>query len=367
MNKEYMFKPTFGNKPPQIIGRDKVIENFYDGLEGGPGHPERAIFLIGQRGMGKTALLLEFAERAATMDFIAVRVTAGERMLDEILQIIQTNGEKFVRKRKKDVKSISAGAFGFSVGLNFTEETVQNYGFRIKFTMLVDEISKCGKGILLLIDEVTGAVPEMRELAITYQHLVGENKNIAVTMAGLPEAISAVLNDDVLTFLNRARKVALDPISLSDIKIYYMECFNELEIKISRNRLEKAVNATRGYPYLFQLIGYYLVKYAGINKSVDDDILSMAIESSKQDLIDNIYKPCLRGLSEKDIEFLKIMSENDGDSTTIDIMKRMGVTQSYAQQYRKRLIEAGVVSSEKRGHLTITIPFLSEYLFKNDF
>jgi hypothetical protein len=48
-------------------------------------------------------------------------------------------------------------------------------------------------------------------------------------MAGLPSAISSVLYDDILTFLNRACKVHLEPLNLEDIRVYYAQTFARLK------------------------------------------------------------------------------------------------------------------------------------------
>ncbi|MDR0416928.1 MAG: ATP-binding protein, partial [Propionibacteriaceae bacterium] len=58
------FAPSFGNRPHQLVGRSREVADLVQGLEGPPGHPNRAMVCLGQRGMGKTALLLEFAALA---------------------------------------------------------------------------------------------------------------------------------------------------------------------------------------------------------------------------------------------------------------------------------------------------------------
>ena len=59
-----VFQPTFGNRPNQYIGRDRVIEQFIMGLQEPIGSRNRCSLFLGQRGMGKTALLLELSDRA---------------------------------------------------------------------------------------------------------------------------------------------------------------------------------------------------------------------------------------------------------------------------------------------------------------
>jgi hypothetical protein len=357
-----IFFPTFGNKPEHIVGRDRIISNFMNGLSHRVGHPDRASIFIGQRGMGKTALLLEFAARAEQMDFVPASVNAGDKMLDEILQIIQLKGSGFVKGKGNKVKGVSVGAFGFSAGLEFAEEVKQNYGFRIKLTMLADALDKYGKGILILVDEIRSNTPEMRELATTFQHLVGEGKNVAIAMAGLPGAISSVLHDDVLTFLNRARKVVLEPLSLVDIEIYYASVFKKEGKSIGHNALDTAVKATFGYPYLLQLVGYYIMQNTGNRKTISGDIVGASVRQARSDLIESVHKTILKPLSGKDREFLYAMTQDQEMSSISDIKDRMGVSAAYVQQYRVRLMESGVIEQVSRGKVEFAVPYLREYL-----
>jgi len=359
--KKNVFIPTFGNRPKPLVGRDGLLSDFMEGLAHPEGHPHRATVFMGQRGTGKTALLLEIAERAEKAGYVAAFVTADEHMTDVILQLVQVKGEKYVKGIQK-VKSVNAGVLGFSFGLTFTDEAEQKYGFRLKLTLLADELAKHKKGILILVDEIQSNTPEMRELAITYQHLVGEGKNVAIALAGLPGAVSSVLQDDILTFLNRAHKVILGPLPLNDVSMLYAGRFAEDGRSIGPETLELAVKSTLGYPYLMQLVGYYTLKHAGESKSIEKNIVETAIINAKRDLIDSVHKTCLRPLSDRDRDFLQAMSMDKESSRISDIQERMNVSAAYIQQYRTRLIEAGVISSEQRGRVEFAVPYLGEYL-----
>jgi len=362
MKKENIFLPAFGNKPKTIIGRDNIMSEFIEGLSYPVGHRNRAVFLAGQRGTGKTTLLLEFAEIAAKQNFVCARVAATDDMLDEVIQSIQMNGARFVPASKQKVKGVSVGALGFSFGLTFSEEAESQLGFRLKLSMLCDELEKHDKGVLILVDEVQSNTPAMRSLATAYQHLVGENKNIAMVMAGLPSSISAVLNDDILTFLNRAYKVYLEPLPPGEVSIAYMNEFTNLGKTIDANTLDIAVEATKGYPYLFQLIGYYILGFSQNTDVITEDIVGRAIDASKLDMVENIFNAALKPLSQRDRDFLTAMSKDKGDSKISDIKDRINVSRSYAQMYRTRLIEAGVIAASGRGELTFLVPYLGEYL-----
>lgn len=357
-----VFQPSFGNKPDKIVGREVVIDGILSGLSMRPGHRDRATLVTGQHGMGKTALLLEIADRAFDKDFVVARVTASADMLDEIVETVQIKGSPFVKERKSKVKGFSAGALGFSFGLTFSDEVVNNYGFRTKLSLLCDKLAENDKGILLLIDEVQANTEGMRTLATTYQHLVGEGKNIAVVMAGLPAAMSSVLNDSILTFLNRARKVHLGPLSLESIRVYYRLTFKALGKEFPAELLDAAVDATRGFPYLLQLIGYYLEEYSAGSTLISDDMVSDAVESAKRDLEADVFATTLKPLSDMDVKFLEAMAVDEGPSKVSDVQMRLDVSAGYVQSYRARLIEAGVVASERRGELEFVVPYLGEYL-----
>ncbi|MCL2654186.1 MAG: ATP-binding protein [Coriobacteriia bacterium] len=362
MTNSNTFLPTFGNKPKHIIGRSGITADFLEGLSLPIGHRQRATMLIGQRGTGKTTLLLEFADLAQQAGFVPARVTANDEMLDEIIQLIQINGSHFVPAEKPKIKGVSAGAMGFSLGLTFTEEAKTQFGPRIKLSLLCDELAKHNKGILILVDEVQPNAPAIRTLATTYQHLVGENKNIALVMAGLPTSMSAVLNDDILTFLNRAYKVYLEPLPLGEISVAYATEFEKQGKTIASEVLEEAALATKGYPYLYQLIGYYILGFAQNADTITEEIVRRAISTSKREMIESIFAAALKPLSARDKEFLEAMSKDQDASKISDISERMGVSRTYAQSYRLRLIESGVIAPVARGELSFEIPYLGEYL-----
>ena len=356
-----LFHPTFGSRPAKIVGRDAEIELFAEGLQSPVGSRDRCILLLGQRGMGKTALLLEFEDIAKKRGFVVARVSHNEDMLDEIIELIQLKGSRFVQDKKSPVKGFSAGALGFSFGLTFTEETQRTYGFRVKLEMLCEKLEEHGMGVLILVDEAKTS-EKMRQLATTYQNLVGDGRNVAVCMAGLPHAVSSILNDSVLTFLNRARKAKLGPISTQEIRAYYNAAFNELGLEFPEGVLDDMARAANGFPYLMQLVGYYAVLYGEPSGAVNDDILGRAVKAARADLEDNVLTPILATLSDRDRQLLGAMARDEGVSKVSDIIKRMGATDSSFQPYRARLIDAGVVEAPRRGELVFAVPFLGEYL-----
>ena len=359
-----LFQPTFGNRPVQYIGRDGVIEQFMAGLNEPIGSRNRCTLFLGQRGMGKTALLLELSDRASKAGYVVARVTAHEGMPSAIIEQFQLNGSQYFKEDKRKVTGVSAGALGFSFGLSFSEATERQYGFRAKMSLLCDKLAEKGKGTLILIDEVRTSAA-MREVAASYQELVGDRKNIAIAMAGLPHAVSSVLNDSVLTFLNRATKVELGLISTQLIRAYYARAFKTSKIEASDAILDRAALSTRGFPYLMQLIGYYVIQYTQKGASITNEIMDKVERAALGDMEDNVFKPILAPLSDNDIIFLKALAQCGGTTTTAKLQTMLGEKGPAIQPYRKRLIEAGVIEAPRRGELVFAVPYLSEYLLRN--
>ena len=356
-----LFQPTFGNRPVQYIGRDGVIEQFMEGLSEPVGSRNRCTLFLGQRGMGKTALLLELSDRASNAGYVVARVTAHEGMPKAIIEQFQLNGSQYFKDEKRKVSGMTAGVLGFSFGLTFSDAAERQYGFRSKMSLLCDRLAEKDKGALILIDEVRTSAA-MREVASAYQELVGDGKNIAIAMAGLPHAVSSVLNDQVLTFLNRATRVELGLISPNLIRAYYERAFREIGIKISDDLLDRAALATRGFPYLMQLIGYYVMQYTEEGGTVDATIMDKAERSAMGDMENNVFKPILNPLSDNDKVFLKAMARQGEAASTAKLHAALGKTGPALQPYRKRLLDAGVIEAPRRGELVFAVPYLAEYL-----
>lgn len=365
--RDTVFSPAFGNRPSQLVGRESLIQRVLAGLGEMPGSRERAVLLLGQRGTGKTVLLWELTDRARELGYVVAAPTVvDDDMLERIVEKIQDDGERYIKDRKTSVSGGSVGAFGFSVGLEFTKEVQESKSPQYKLLQLCRCLSDQGHGVLLLIDEVQANVAALRQLVIAYQELVGQQLDVAIVMAGLPAAVSATLNDPALTFLNRARKISLDPLKTSEVDAFFSQAFDTLGITVPPTIRRKAAEAVQGSPYMLQLVGHNLVLYARDGEPVDDALLADVLAASREDFENDVCRTTLAALSGRDVDFLQAMSQDEGASRMADIAERMAVTSDYAQKYRRRLIDAGVIEVPHRGEVAFAVPYLADYLRKDD-
>ncbi len=364
--RDTVFVPSFGNRPRNLVGREEIISKFEASLQSAPGSRERAMLMLGQRGSGKTVLLLEFAEIARKQGCIVASPTVvSKEMPTRILEKLRSEGEDYLPGTKAQFSGGSVSAFGFGGGFDLKLEDQEPKSFAWNLSQICSALNKNGKPVLILIDEVQANQEELRQLIVAYQEMVGEGMDIFMVLAGLPTSISSVLNDHVLTFLNRAVKIHLPPLRTGDIEFYYQKAFTDLNIRLDDVQISAAAKETDGSPYLMQLIGHYIVLSAEERSCVTEAQFSSALQRAKEDFMNDICGTALAPLSDKDIAFLAAMAM-DGETTEISaVISRLNCTSSLAQTYKRRLIQSGIIRQPRRGAVQFAVPYLRDYLYKN--
>lgn len=114
--------------------------------------------------------------------------------------------------------------------------------------------------------------------------------------------------------------------------------------------------------YLMQLIGHYITVAASENGELSEDNVKNALKLAKNEFMEDICETTLSPLSQRDIDFLVAMTQDEDGSIIADIGKRLGVDSSYTQRYKTRLIQAGIIEQKKRGFVQFAVPYLKEYL-----
>jgi type II secretory pathway predicted ATPase ExeA len=353
------FNPQFGKRPERFIGREMVVNDFLQSLSD-KNDPHRTTIVTGIRGSGKTALL---SDVHASLDdgHIVIDVTAQDGMLLEILdEFIRGSKDKgWLGKKLEGYQGFSVGALGFSFGLTRKGDE-ESHSFRFVASELLDRLREKNIGTVFLIDEAHNGTPEMREFVVTYQHLVREDYDVTLLMAGLPSSVNDVLNDKVLTFLRRAHRVELENIDTKAVEVAYEQAFHQAGRRFVDDALRESAMATEGYPYLIQLLGYFLFNSG--KEELDSKLLWQSLELSKIELFKNVHDLLFQELSARDRDFLFAMAVDEGQSDFGTIRERLGVSAGYASKYRERLLMAGMVRAVAHGTLALVPPYLREYL-----
>ena len=361
------FTPTFGVTPPLLVGREDVLDEFRVALDSGPGDPGRAILLTGVRGAGKTVALNACEDEAHRRGWAVVSETVRSGLvaeltatrLPELLTAVADDG----RKNTVTAVNVIAAGFGGGVTRQHSDRYPAAASLRSELTRLADLCDARGSGVLLSLDEVhREATEDLRVIAHTVQHLFREGRSIAFLAAGLPAAIEDVLNDAVLTFLRRAERFVLGPVSASDVALALRAPIENAGRRITEAALAVATDGTQGYPFLVQLVGYQMWSARPEQAVIDEQQARIGVERAVGRVGRLVVAPALGGLSRVDRAFLAAMALDPGPSRMGDIAERLGVSSTYASQYRLRLISAEVIAPAGHGLVRFELPYLRDYL-----
>ena len=361
---ENPFKPTAGGEPPLLIGRNKVIRDFEKGLDNGVGAPGRIMLITGAHGTGKTVMLTVFGDKARARKWDVIEETASNGLCERLVNELRDGDNRLLDKLTIQP---SIGFAGASLSLGEAELPTKRMPETLCKAMAarIEKLEKRHAGLMISIDETQAAEREdLIAIATAIQHQIRERRNIAIVFAGLPQMVSGLFNDEVITFLRRAKTNVLTDVPIDEVREAFAKTFSASGMTITSEQLRIAAEATAGYPYMIQLVGYHIWDSADMRNSdvITDDDVTAGIAEAHIDLDNAVCIPELHGLSKNDRSYLEAMAQFDGPSSTTDVAERMGKTANYAANYRKRLLEAYVIRETERGEVDFAAPFLREYL-----
>lgn len=355
------FKPTAGALPPLLVGRDGDIEEFCESIDDGPGAPSRITIYTGPRGVGKTVMLTEVADKVAKLGWITITEAATPGLIGRVTNAVTRHLDELGTPQRRAITGVSLPLVGG--GLTMAPPPEVQVELRVQLGSLLDVLEARGTGLLLAVDEVHRAAAEdMRALSTIYQHLTSDGRDVALALGGLPSSVSDLLNDDVLTFLRRAVRVPLEDVDLQDVSVALKASINDSGRDITTDALEAATQATGGYPFMIQLVGHQVWRKAGADGLIDLPRAEVGIEAARKRLGATVHEAALADLSAVDRTYLVAMAQDDGPSRTGEIARRMNEAPNYAQVYRLRLIDAGIIEAVGHGLVGFALPYLREYL-----
>lgn len=369
MLKPNPFKPTAGGNPPSLIGREKVVIDFEKGIDNGAGAPGRIMLITGAHGTGKTVMLANLAKRARKRKWDVVSETGSDGLCERILEALAPKTGPFEKVVVKP--EVSVLGIGGSVGeVELARKTMPS-SLRRAMQAHLQSLAKRDAGLLITIDEAQASSrDDMVAIATAVQHLVSEDMDIAVVIAGLPELVSDLLNDKVLTFMRRAKREVLAEVPIDEVQASFLDTFNAAGMALGEELACQAARATYGYPYMVQLVGYNIWDQVVSREHTSDAAVTQkdvedGIKAANDELGMAVCEPELASLSDKSVQYLAALARFDGPTATAEVAQAMGATPQYANTYRRRLLDEHVIVEPRRGEVDFALPYLRTYLREN--
>lgn len=337
------FTLSFGKKPTQFISRitqtNEIMENFQ------ASDPSNQIYMLtGVRGSGKTVLMTTIANSLRTeADWVVLELNPERDLLQSLavkLYSIPQMQELFLKSK------IDISALGIGVSI---EHAVPVTDIESALELMLGELKKAGKKLLLTVDEVTNSA-YIKVFASAFQIFLRKDYPVFLLMTGLYENLYELQNDKSLTFLYRAPKIMMDPLNFTAVKKHYMDI-----LALDGQQAEQMALLTKGYPFAFQVLGYLYWENRG-QKSLEDILLEY-----DQYLEEYVYSKIWSELSELDKKIVYEMAVSKETKIKL-IRERLEMKSELFSVYRDRLKRKGVVSSEQYGYLTLALPRFDEFV-----
>ena len=334
------FNLTFGKEPSQMISRinqtAEIIDNFT--CE----NPGQQIYMItGVRGSGKTVFMTSIQKQLQNdPSWIVTELnSSGDILREFVARLYNIKG----MPKKFAADGINLSFWGLGVNIR-KEEPITDPITAIE--RMLDRIVKDKKKILITIDEAYNS-PEMKYFAGTLQMLIRHDYPVFVIMTGLYENINRLQNEENLTFLYRAPKIYLNALNTYRIADHY-----EMIPGISKDTALEMARLTRGYPFAFQVIGYFTYNKGSFQKCISE---------CKNYLYEYVYDKLWIELSDKEKKLLQLIAEKNIKNVKI-LRENFNTNSNEFSIYRDRLIKKGILDGSRRGYLDFALPFFEDYI-----
>ena len=331
----------FGKEPNNMISRisqsDEVFEMFT------ADEPSQQIYMItGVRGSGKTVFMTEISKRFNKYrNWVTVELNPALDLLQGLASKLYEDAS--VRDIIKEAR-INLTLFGIGVEISGTSPVTS---IEVAITRMLENLKKHNKRILITIDEATNS-EYMKVFASAFQIFIRHDLPVFLLMTGLYENINQLQNDKMLTFLYRAPKIYLKALNIGSIANDYRK-----NLDVDGDTSRSMAKLTRGYPFAFQVLGYYSWEHDGPYTEVIDRFRSY--------LEEYVYDKIWSEMSALDRKVLYATARNSTGSVS-EIRDELGMEKNEFSPYRDRLIKRGVITGEERGYVKFALPLFEEFV-----
>ena len=339
------FNPSFGKMPSIFLDRDSLSQRVISELNRGDS-PFQTSLIYGQRGAGKTTLMTDVANELKKQGWLLIDLILDDDLLTSLISQLQSYLAKVHLLKDIDVKA--------SLPSNF----------QMLFHALLEKFTSKGINILITIDEVK-ATPLLRKLISSYQIMLRDNLNVSLLMAGLPDNVSEIQNDDVLTFLLRANRITLNPLDVESVKTTYKQIFTKAGFTIENDALLYMTKQTLGFAYAFQLLGYWVWNETSqlTAKIITVESIQNILDQYISDLNRNVYYKVYSELTPKEQDFVQAMVKAGSTKVKMQtIAKIMKKNSNYVNVYRRKLLDEQVISTAGYGYVSFLLPHFDEFI-----
>ena len=380
------FAPGAGAPPPELVGRDSVIEQarvLFGRIK--QHRPEKSLILIGLRGVGKTVLLNELSRNARETRFHTIMIEAHEdkhlaallvphlRTLLFELDRMANLSEK-VRHGLGVLKSFVGGIkikiSEVEIGLDIEPErgTADSGDLEVDLSNLFIAVAEAAQDrktvIALMIDEVQYlSEKELSALIMAMHKMQQQQLPLILIAAGLP--IMTRLAGESKSYAERLFDFpSIGALNAVDAHKALRDPVENASAKFEENAIDKIFQLTQGYPYFIQEWGYQVWNHAEDARITLADVKKVTPIVIKR-LDENFFRVRFDRLTPTEKKYLRAMAcLGPGPYRSGDIADVLGVQANSVGPTRANLINKGMIYSPAYGDVAFTVPLFEEFMIR---
>ena len=378
------YAPGAGTSPPELAGRDELIERTAVALDRiRAGKSARSFILYGLRGVGKTVLLNRIRLDAEVRGIASVRVEAPEeRSLPALLipalratLLRLSRGEALKDGLLTGMRALAGFAKAFKVKYQDVEVSIDvepETGLADSSdldTDLTDLLLTLGKAagerataIVLFIDELQYVPEEQLAALIAALHSVSQEQlPITMVAAGLPQLVGRT--GDAKSYAERLFEFAVvDRLDDGDARNALIVPASREGVAFHADAISEILRQTNGYPYFLQEWGKHSWDVADASP-IDLHDAQRATGQALAELDASFFRVRFDRLTPSQKRYLRAMAElGPGLHRSGDIAQVLDRKVTSVAPTRNSLIAKGMIYSPAHGDTAFTVPLFDDFL-----
>jgi hypothetical protein len=380
------FSPGAGAPPPELVGRDPLLEQARILLgRVRQKRPEKSLLLTGLRGVGKTVLLNEIERMAKKDAYHTILIEAHEnKPLGELifpalrtllyeLDRVAGVGDKVKRGLavlRSFIGSIKLTVDDVALGLDIepAKGTADSGDIEIDLPNLFIAIAEAAEeqqsAVAILIDEIQYlSQKELGALIMAMHKMQQKQLPLVLLAAGLP--VLPGMAGESKSYAERLFNFPdIGALSESDAVKALRDPAKSVGVEFKDDALEEIYRLTHGYPYFLQEWGYQ-----AWNMAVMSPITLTTIQDATSAVIlrldKNFFRVRFDRLTPSEKNFLRVMAQLEPENRrTADIAAALGVPVNGIGPVRSKLIKKGMIYSPAHGEMAFTVPLFDEFMIR---
>lgn len=378
------YAPGAGSPPPELAGRDDLIERAAVALDRvRAGLAAKSLLLVGLRGVGKTVLLNRIRNDADARGFLTIFMEAPEtRSLPALLagplrtvllkldrlaaggdlvkRALRTLGG-FVGAMKIKYQDLEFGIdLGTEPGAADTGDLEHDLAGLL--TAVAEAAREKNTAVVLFIDELQYVEEEQLAALITALHRCAQ-KSLPVTLvgAGLPQLVGQT---------GRAKSYAerlfefpeVGPLSDAAARQALQTPAAKHDVAYTDAALDEILQQTQAYPYFLQEWGKHCWSCAAASPIGRADV-DVATTFAIAELDTSFFRVRFDRLTPSEKRYLRAMAElGPGPHRSGDIAYQLDIKVQSVAPVRAKLIAKGMIYSPAHGDTGFTVPLFDQFM-----